>query len=162
MKDLNSYVSIYKKQLQQGDVLIAYNGLVKFVMELRTEFIKNHSDEYSFGGILNGYMDYTYFYYSNDFLKSNKLKFGLVLNHLDMRFELWLLGNTKPIQKKYWELMKSTQWNTNRKQMPQYAILETILIQNCDFNNLGFLSDQIESKLFKSSTEIIHYLKKLN
>ena len=68
MEDLNKYVSIYKEQLEKGDILIAYNELVKFVMKLRTDFIKSLSDQYSFAGILHGYMDYTYFYYSNDFL----------------------------------------------------------------------------------------------
>lgn len=88
MENLNKYVSIYKEQLKKGDILIAYNELVKFVMKLRVDFIKRLSDEYSFAGILHGYMDYTYFYYSNDFLKSKNLKFGLVLNHLEMRFEI--------------------------------------------------------------------------
>ena len=76
MKSLNDYVAIYKEQLEKGDILIAYNQLVKFVMKLRVDFIKNLSDQYSFSGILHGYMDYTYFYYTNDFLKSKKLKLG--------------------------------------------------------------------------------------
>lgn len=129
MENLNKYVSIYKEQLKKGDILIAYNELVKFVMKLRVDFIKRLSDEYSFAGILHGYMDYTYFYYSNDFLKSKNLKFGLVLNHLEMRFEIWLLGNTIPIQKKYWELLKTTKWNQGNTEMPKYSISETILVE---------------------------------
>jgi uncharacterized protein YheU (UPF0270 family) len=31
MKNLNHYVAIYKEQLNKGDILIAYNELVKFV-----------------------------------------------------------------------------------------------------------------------------------
>lgn len=130
MENLNKYVSIYKEQLKKGDILIAYNELVKFVMKLRVDFIKRLSDEYSFAGILHGYMDYTYFYYSNDFLKSKNLKFGLVLNHLEMRFEIWLLGNTIPIQKKYWELLKTTKWNQGNTEMPKYSISETILVED--------------------------------
>ena len=61
MKNLNKYVLIYQDQLKKGDILIAYNELVKFVMNLRTTFIKRLSDKYSFSGILHGYMDYTYF-----------------------------------------------------------------------------------------------------
>lgn len=101
MKNLNHYVKIYKQQLDKGDILIAYNELVKFVMILRVGFIKSLSEQYSFTGILHGYMDYTYFYYSNEFLKTKKLKLGLVLNHSEMRFEIWLLGNTISVQKKY-------------------------------------------------------------
>ena len=159
MKDLNKYVSLYKEQLKKGDILIAYNELVKFVMKLRTDLMKSLSDQYSFAGILHGYMDYTYFYYSNDFLKSKKLKFGLVLNHLEMRFELWLLGGTLPVQKEYWELSKNTTWNKNRTEMPQYSILEAPLVDNPDFNNLDALAEQIEAQMVKVSVEILDYLK---
>ncbi len=161
MKDLNKYVSIYQDQLKKGDILIAYNELVKFVMNLRTELLKTQSDQYSFAGILHGYLDYTYFYYSNDFLKSKKLKFGLVLNHVEMRFEIWLLGNTIPIQKKYWELLKNAKWNKERAEMPKYSILETTLVENPDFNNLDNLTAKIETKMIKASHEILDYLKAL-
>lgn len=162
MENLNKYVSIYKEQLKKGDILIAYNELVKFVMKLRTDFIKSLSDQYSFAGILHGYMDYTYFYYSNDFLKNKKLKLGLVLNHSQMRFEIWLLGNTIPNQKKYWELLKTTKWNKDKTEMPKYSVLETTLIENPDFNNLNALTKQIETKMIKVSDEILDYLKTLN
>ena len=123
-------------------------------MKLRTGFIKNLSSQYAFAGILHGYLDYTYFYYTNDVLKSKKLKFGLVLNHLEMRFEIWLLGNTIPAQKTYWELMKSTKWNEDKTEMPKYSILETTLVQNPDFNNLKDLSKQIEIKMIQTSEEL--------
>ncbi len=159
MKSLNEYVAVYKEELQKGEILIAYNELVKFVMKLRTDFMKSLSDQYTFAGILHGYMDYTYFYYSSAFLKSKKLKFGLVLNHLEMRFEVWLLGNTLPIQKKYWELLRSTKWNKNRKEMPKYSIIEAILVANPDFNDLNTLAKQIETKMIRVSEEIVACLR---
>jgi hypothetical protein len=162
MENLNKYVAIYKEQLEKGDILIVYNELVKFVMKLRTEFIKTLSDQYSFAGILHGYLDFTYFYYSNDYLKSKKLKFGLVLNHVEMKFEIWLLGNTIPIQKKYWELLKNTEWNKEKLEMPKYSILEITLVENPNFNNLDKLTEQIEIKMIKASDEILDYLKTLN
>lgn len=162
MKNLNDYVSIYQQQLKKGDILIAYTELVKFVMNLRTEFIKALSEKYSFAGILHGYMDYTYFYYSNDFLKRKKLKFGFVLNHLEMRFELWLLGNTLAHQKNYWELLKATKWNKDKTGMPKYSILETTLLESPDFNNLSALTKQLENKMAKVSDEILAHLKTLN
>ena len=162
MENLNKYVSIYKEQLNNGDILIAYNELVKFVMKLRTDFIRNLSEEYSFAGILNGYMDYTYFYYSNDFLKSKKLKFGFVLNHKEMRFEVWLLGNTKPTQKKYWELLKTSKWNKAKTEVPKYSVLESVLVENPDFNNLELLTEKIENQTIQVSDEIIKHLKTLN
>jgi len=164
MKDLNHYVDKYKEQLKKGDIQEAYVGLVKYVTRLGTTLSKNLSEHYSFGSLFQGYMDYTYFYYTNDFLKKRKLKMGLVLNHSKMQFEIWLLGHTIPIQEKYWEYFKFTKWNKNRTTRPQYSILETTLIENPDFNDLEKLSRQIEEKIVLVTDEIIQDIKtsKLN
>lgn len=162
MKNLNHYVAIYKEQLNKGDILIAYNELVKFVMKLRTDFIKNLHGKYSFSGILHGYMDYTYFYYTNDFLKSKKLKLGLVLNHLEMRFEIWLLGNTISVQKSYWASLKKSNWNKDKTEMPKYSILEAIIEEEPNFDELSLLSQKIEKRLVEVSSEIINTVHGLN
>lgn len=160
MKDLNYYVNSYTEQLKKGDIKEAYAGLVKYMMRLGTTLSKNLSDSYSFGNLFQGYMDYTYFYYSNDFLKSRKLKFGLVLNHSKMQFEIWLLGQTIPIQKKYWHFFKDTKWSKDRTVKPQYSVLETVLIRAPNFNDLDVLSKQIEEKLMGVSSEIIEDIKR--
>jgi hypothetical protein len=160
MKDLNQYIEVYKEQIQKGDIKEAYVGLVKYVTRLGTTLSKNLSERYSFGNLFQGYMDYTYFYYTNDFLKKRKLKMGLVLNHTEMRFEIWLLGQTIPIQENYWEYFKSTKWNENRTTKPQYAILETVLINKPDFNNLEKLSELIENKLILITDEILEEIEK--
>ena len=161
MKNLNHYVAIYKEQLSKGDILIAYKGLVSFVMKLRVDLIKSMSETYSFSGMLHGYMDYTYFYYMNDFLKDSKLKLGLVLNHKEMQFEIWLLGNTKVIQSRYWEVLKESKWNKGKLKMPEFSILEAIIDASPDFNDLPALSLRLEEKLKNVSEEIINELKGL-
>ncbi|PXY42265.1 hypothetical protein DMB65_03275 [Flavobacterium cheongpyeongense] len=160
MKDFNHYVDKYKEQLNKGDIQEAYVGLVKYVTRLGTTLSKNLSEQYSFGSLFQGYMDYTYFYYTNDFLKQRKLKMGLVLNHSKMQFEIWLLGHTIPLQEKYWEYFKSTKWNKHRMTRPQYAILETTLIEKPDFNDLDKLTRQIEEKLVLVTNEILQDIKK--
>ena len=159
MKNLNDIVAVYHKELQKGDILVAYNELVKFVMNTRTELVKKLGHQFSFAKVLHGYMDYTYFYYTNNFLKSKKLKLGFVLNHVDMRFEVWLLGNTIPVQKEYWNLLKSTKWNKNKTEMPQYSALEAVIIDNPDFNNLALLSKNIHKNIVQVTEEILNLLK---
>lgn len=161
MKTLNDIVAVYQEELRKGDILIAYKELVQFVMNTRTDLSKKLSAQYSFAKVLHGYMDYTYFYYSNDFLKSKKLKFGLVLNHLEMRFEVWLLGNTIPVQKKYWNLLKNTKWNQNRKEMPEYSVLEAVLIESPNFDDLGQLSVKLHKNLIQVSDEILAVVKSI-
>ncbi|WCL48298.1 DUF7000 family protein [Leptospira sp. GIMC2001] len=159
MKDLNFYVKAYKDQLDQGDIQEAYIGLMKYMSRLGTALSKNLTDSYSFGSLFQGYMDYTYFYYSNEFLKDRKLKMGLVLNHVKMQFEIWLLGQTIPIQEKYWEYFKTTKWNKNRTTKPQYSILEAVLIESPNFNDLDKLTKKIEEKLVITTDEILQEIK---
>ncbi len=159
-KDLNYLVSIYKEQLEKGDVQIAYTELVKVVMKLKTIFSKDLAHSYSFGNIFQGYMDYTYFYYSNEYLKNRKLKLGLVLNHEEMRFEIWLLGQTKDIQQKYWNLLKTTKW-VKSVEIPQYSVFEVVLGENPNFNDLDLLYGDIKNELIQVSDEIFASLKLL-
>ena len=80
---------------------------------------------------------------------------ALVLNHSKMQFEVWPLGQTIPIQEKYWGYFKSTKWNQNKSTRPQYSILEAELIKNPNFNDLIKLSKQIEDKLVILTNEVI-------
>ena len=160
MKELNDSVNFYKEQLKKGEIQKAYVSLIKYVTKLSSVLSKSLSGEYDFGNLFQGYMDYTYFYYSNNFLKKRKLKFGLVLNHTKMQFEIWLLGQTKDIQEKYWQFFKTTKWNEGRTIKPQYAILEVVLNENPNFNDLDKLTEDIENKLKKISNEIIEEIKK--
>lgn len=160
MSDLNYYVNIYKEQVQKGDIQKAYTELVKYVTRLGTNLSNKLSDKYVFGSLLQGYMDYTYVYYTNDYLKQRKLKMGLVLNHTEMQFEVWLLGQTAPIQQKYWQYFKDTKWNENRAEMPKYSILETVIVATPDFNDLDKLSNDIEANLLEVSSRIVADIEK--
>lgn len=151
---LNNCVSIYKELLKAGDIQIAYAGLVKYVQKLRTVFSKEFSNDYSVGNVLQGYMDYTYFYLANDSLTRNKLKFGLVLNHAEANFEIWLLGQTKDVQEKYWRILKNTKW-IKTSDMPQYSVFEFTLVKNPDFENPDKLTDELKRNFMAVSNEIL-------
>ena len=158
-KSLNDYVEIYKAELDKGDIQIAYEKLLKYVMALTVHFQKVLPDSYTYGNVYLGFMDYTYFYFFNDFLCSKKLRFGIVLNHPKMRFELWLLGQNVEVQRRYWELLKTTKWNAGRTTMPKYAQLEAALVENTDFSDLDALSDEIGTAAQKIIQEIMPYLQ---
>lgn len=161
-KNLNDCVAIYKRLLGQGDIQIAYEALRKYVLTLKAHFSKELSSKYSFGNVSPGYMDYTYFPFFDDYLRSEKLRFGVVLNHRDMRFELWLMGQNAETQLEYWELLKDTKWNAKRTTMPQYSVLEAILVENPDFDNLDRLTVEIENNTIRLIEEISNFLKKRN
>lgn len=153
-KDISKCIEIYKNQLIQGDIRRAYVLLIKYMGELKAKF----PEQYSTGNISLGYLDYTYFSFFNMNLRQRQLRFGIVLNHMKMRFELWLMGQNASVQQKYWELLKNTDWNKDVNTMPQYSVLEVCLESDIDFSNKDFMTDRIFSNAISLAEEIQDFL----
>jgi hypothetical protein len=159
VKNINDRIPSYKKVFASGEIQEIYQSLVGRIQGLRTEFNKNYKGQFSVANILHGYIDFTYFYLQNDFLKKRKLKLAIVLNHQEARFELWLLGQTKDVQINYWEKLQGVSW-VNENLMPEWSIFEIVMLANPDFDNTKVLSDSIQSKFNTLSEEIFEVLKK--
>ena len=155
-KDINKCIEVYKRQLEEESIQIAYINLIKYIAKLKASF----PDEYKTGNISPGFLDYTYFSFFNDYLREHKLRFGIVLNHKKMQFELWLMGQNKTLQKEYWGILKDTSWNKNRTIRPKYSVLEVCLLDKIDFNNKEKMTSQILSQALSLSKEIQNYLQK--
>lgn len=156
-KDIQKSIEIYKEQLDNGYIQVAYLALTKYVAELKSNFPK----EYRTGNISFGYLDYTYFSFFNTFLRDQKLRFRVVLNHRKMQIELWLMGQNANIQKKYWEILKKSKWNSDRNKMPRYSVLEVVLENQIDFNNKKRMTENIITQPLSLSQEIQQYLKRV-
>jgi hypothetical protein len=161
-KKINSCISLYKEQINESDIQKTYTFLLKYLMQVKTSFEKAFSKEYSCGYVAPGYMDYSYFSFTNDYLKNNGLRFGIVLNHNEMRFELWLLGQNKEVQNRYWDILKESKWNEGLTKKPQYAELEIVLVDTPDFENIDKLTADIINRAVKEADKVIVYLKKLD
>lgn len=143
---LNEYVQAYKSALSKGDIPKAYQGLIRFMMDLRAHFTNAYPEGFICGSVYLGYMDITYFPFTPQQLKKDKLKIGVVLNHRKMRFEVWLVGQNKQIQKKYWEMLQGSTVNElKRSTTPQDSIFEYILVAEPNFDDLEKLTKEIES-----------------
>lgn len=126
--------------------------------ELKTKF----PQDYKTGNISLGYLDYTYFSFFNQYLRNRKLRFGIVLNHEKLQFELWLMGQNIDVQRKYWHIFKETKWNQNQKTMPKYSVLEVVLEKTIDFKNKQDMTQNIMSCAILQATQIQEYLKKVD
>jgi hypothetical protein len=157
-KGLNSRIPAYKKTFASGEIQKTYQGLVGIVQSLRTDFSNKYESKYAVANVLHGYIDFTYFYLQNDYLRNRKLKFAIVLNHRQAHFELWLLGQTKKVQLNNWQKLKGSKW-VNDGAMPRYSIFEIVLLPAPDFDNVKKLSKSIHSALRSVSKEIFNTLK---
>jgi len=163
MASFHENMNEYKKQLRRGAVQKAYQGLMDYIMGLRSHFEKKYPDYSVSGNIYFGYMDMTYFAFFPKTLKQRKLKVGIVFVHEAFRFEVWLFGYNKSVQAKYWKLFKESSWSKYR--VPSTiegvdSILEGILAENPDFIDLDALTKQIERGTLKFIEDVEDVLSK--
>lgn len=158
--NFSDYMEEYRIQLEEGYIQKAYQGLMKYIMDLRVH-LKNKYPEYSLSGIYYGYMDMTYFSFSPESLKNRKLKIAIVFVHETFKFEVWLAGSNKKVQKRYWELIKEGNWKEYH--IPSTtkgvdSILEHVLVDAPDFSDLDGLTQQIEMGTLKFIEDVVNFL----
>ncbi|WP_136466152.1 DUF7000 family protein [Flagellimonas onchidii] len=152
---LQQHFPQYKEQIALGHVPQAYKALIQYLMGVRNHFINQYPGEFIVGNFYQGYMDMSYFPITPKSLKSQKLKIGLVFNHEVLRFEVWLVGQNKQIQKKYWEVFQDRDWNKYPlSPTPKESIIEHVLVNNPDFGNLDALTQTLEQGTLKFIEDI--------
>ena len=151
----------YRKQLEKGQIQKAYQGLMDYVMGLRSYF-ENKYPEYTVSGtVYFGYMDMTYFSFFPDSLKLRGLNVGVVFIHGTFRFEVWLFGYNKGVQAKYWKMFKESGWN--KYKIPSTtksvdSIIEGVLAENPDFSDLDTLTEKIEKGTLRFIDDVENFL----
>lgn len=161
MASFNEAMIEYKKQMEQGAVPKAYQGLMEYIMTLKTQLKNKYPDYVVSGSIYQGYMDMTYFAFLPKSLKERELKIAIVFIHATCRFEVWLGGYNKQIQAKYWKLFKESGWNQYHLVATTQgadSIVEHVLVETPDFDDLNALTQQIERETMQFIQAIESFL----
>ena len=161
MDSFNENMNEYRKQLEKGAIQAAYKGLMEYIMSLRTHLKNKYPDYFVSGSIYFGYMDMTYFSFSPKSITDRKLKIAIVFIHEAFRFEVWLAGNNKQVQSKYWKLFKESDWNKYHIVSTTTgvdSIVEQILVDNPDFGDLDTLTNKIERGTLKFIEDVEGFL----
>lgn len=151
---INQRILRYQESINKNDIPSTYKFLIDTMSAIQRNF---KLDSFTAKSVLNGYLDYTYFYFDDGFLRSKGLKLGLILNHQEMKFELWLMGRTKPIQKKYWDVFKASSLNS-LKEMPQWFIVSIDLETHPNFEDLDALTQNLLQKVPRAYALMHAYL----
>jgi hypothetical protein len=146
MQSIREDMNELRGQLRSGAIQKAYQALIGYMTDLRTHF-KNRVPSYSISGLYQGYMDMTYFAIVPPSLKNRDLKIAIVFNYEAFRFEAWLAGTNRQVQRKYWEMFKDSRWIEYRVVAPAKgvdSIIECNLAEDFDFGDLDSLTASIE------------------
>ncbi|MFW9987457.1 MAG: DUF7000 family protein [Candidatus Odinarchaeota archaeon] len=161
MESFHESIIEYRKQLSKGIIQKAYRGLMDYFGSLRAYFKKNYPKYAVLGGIYFGYMDMTYFAVNPPLLKARKLRIAIVFLHEEFRFEVWLGGYNKTVQKEYWDLVREKGWDKYR--IPSSiqgidSVIEYVLVDNPDFRDLDALTTQIDKGTMNFIKDIENFL----
>jgi hypothetical protein len=161
MDFLQEYMNEYKKIMKKGVIAKAYKGLMEYIIRLKTHLKAEYPDYFLSSNIYYGYMDMTYFSFTPESLKRLGLKVAIVFIHESCKFEIWLCGSNKDIQKKYWKKFKEmafNKYNIVPTTQGYDSILEHILIKTPDFNDTKTLTIQIEQGSMIFIKDVENYL----
>ena len=145
MKTLNQLIGDYTCHLQQGEIQLAYKGILEFIGKLRADFVKKYP-HYDTSSIYQGYMDMSYFSLSTKRLKDKGLKFAIVYLHEKGQFEVWLSARNRDISKQYEPVFSGKSFDgitTFHDENNQDAIIEYTLIAAPNFEDQDMLTDII-------------------
>ena len=154
MKSISTIIHHYQREIQNKKIAQAYHFLLRFLLQAKADFALHHKDQYTFGNLAPGYLDYSYFSFFDRELREKKLRCGIVLNHEKLQIEFWLMGQNAKVQQEYWKVLKKSKWNAHRTTMPQYAILETVLLDELNFDHLETMLLAIRTKAIQTLEEI--------
>lgn len=161
MEPFHEYITEYRKQLEKGAINKAYRGLMEYLMGLRTHFQKEYPSYFVSGSLYYGYMDMSYFAFFSGTLKERGLKVAIVFLHEAFRFEAWLAGSNKQVQKEYWKLIKDSGWDKYplvSTTAGADSILEHVLVENPDFSDLEALTRQVETGTLSFIKDVENFL----
>jgi len=147
MHAINTDMQELRRQLAKGSIQKAYRALLSYMLGLRAHFMQGYPD-FVVSGLYQGYLDMTYFALVPPSLKPRGLKIAIVFNYSAFRFEAWLAGRDRKVQRQYWELFKGSQWPEYRVVAPATgvdSIVECDLARDFDFSDPGALTSRIET-----------------
>jgi hypothetical protein len=147
MPSIQEDMEEFRGQLERGSLQRAYRALISYMLGLRTHF-KSGDAGFAVSGLYQGTLDMTYFALFPPSLKERGLKIAIVFNYDAFRFEAWLAGSNRKVQREYWELFRDSRWPEYRVVTPAAgvdSIIECDLAEDFDLSDPDALTMRIES-----------------
>jgi hypothetical protein len=160
MNSIREDLGELRAQIEKGSIQRAYGALLSYMMGLRRHFESGLAG-FTVSGLYQGYMDMTYFALFPPSLKACNLKIAIVFNYDAFRFEAWLSGGNREVQRQYWQLFKDSRWPEYRVVAPAKgidSILECDLATDFDLDDPDALTSSIEATTVAFIEDIERYL----
>ena len=153
-----NHLDAYQRAMQQ-EVPQVFRGLMDFMLRFRIQLLNYYPTGYTVSHLSPGYLDFSYFAFTPEAVRQQKLKVAIVLNHQELRFEIWLCGQNKGVQKEYWKIFKESDWDqSNLAPTPQRSVLEEVLVEEPDFFDEDALFKTLETGIMRFNDKLMEAL----
>lgn len=155
--DFTRYLELYREEVKKGQIPAVYRGILDFIRKLRVYLSNEYPLDFVAGGVYQGYMDLSFFTFTPRSLKKLKLKCAIAFNHIDFRFEIWLVGNNRKVQMRYWNIFAGSDWDmyyVPEELGKEFSIVEHVLVENPDFFHAQALMETIDSEALQFIRDI--------
>ena len=95
----------FRARLDEGSIQRAYGALLAYVATLRTHFERT-AVPYRVSALYQGCLDMTYFALFPPALHRRGLKVAVVFDYGAFRFEAWLAGTNREVQRAFWQVLR--------------------------------------------------------
>lgn len=139
-KDIETYTA----QVNHGVIPRIFRTIVDFMEKLKRYFDTVIYD-YEVGTITEGFLDYTYFSFSDDFLKSRGLKCLILIDHSVLDIETWIIGKSRRVNDEYIERFSKTPLRDKEDLNSRYAarvIVDDSPLFKTDIEYMAFVVDR--------------------
>ena len=136
-KDFETYAA----HIREGLIPSGFRTIVDFMEKLKRYFDTVIMD-YQVGTITNGFLDYTYFSFSDETLRSKGLKCLILVDHALMNVETWLIGKSKKVNDDFIEKLSGTPVRDEQDDCRKYAariVLDDKPSFKTDLEYMGFI-----------------------
>ena len=145
-----NYIEEYKNIMKNTNLQKGYQEIIKLFRYLKVYFEKEMPEFKFTSNIVENNMDYSYFQFTNDKLKKNKLKIVFVFIHKEFKFQIWLSGINRNIQNIY----KNTKYNLSINPNKTDYILSKDL--NLNYNDLKQSLIYLKKEVYSFINDIIN------
>ena len=160
VKSFSDDIAEYRKQLEEGTIKTAYQGLMKYFDSLRLT-LKKEQPDYFLSDVHYGHMDYTYLYYFPKSLQRLKLKVVILFSHDTFKFEVLLAGYNREAQAKYWKQFKEQgfgKYQLSDDATEADRFLSATIAENPDFSHTEELTNRISTATLKFIQDVEGFL----
>jgi hypothetical protein len=130
-----AYIHEYERLMRTTGMQKGYQELIKTFRALRTHLASGMPGYKFTGSIVENNMDYSYFQFTDDGLRSQGLKFVVVFVHKEFAYEIWLSGMNRKVQADYHRALSKAKHLFALSPDPQRCdyILKDKLIDGIDY-----------------------------